>query len=435
VGTVKYWLYVALLVASTGILPEPGHADDLLRFWDDRISLGGEIRGRGEVFGNFYTTAGSSDLDDERLLLRSRLHLDVHPDDSWRVYLEAQDSREFGSDLISRYAVPNGFEDDLDLFQGYLELNHISGSPLSLRVGRQVLSYGEQRLLGGFNWSNVARSFDAVKLGIDLEAWNGQIDIFAGEEAIHDWGEFNDPLRSDSTLYGIYSTWKERFGLDFIEAYYLLDENDDTETSVHTFGTRLGNQYENHLDWEIELAGQFGEFNDLDHAAFASHAELGYTFQHPVRPRVALAYNYATGDDDPLDGDHETFYNLYPTNHLHYGQMDLFSWRNLHDIELNVSKKPLENLTTVAELHFFLLDEPGSDAWYNAGGAVQRRAAAGSDPDAYVGTELDLRLIYRPIDWLALEGGYSHFFAGGYVDDTGESDDADWGYLMATVTF
>ena len=35
--------------------------------------------------------------------------------------------------------------------------------PLSVRVGRQELAFGDQRLVGHVNWLNTARSFDAVR--------------------------------------------------------------------------------------------------------------------------------------------------------------------------------------------------------------------------------------------------------------------------------
>ena len=35
----------------------------------------------------------------------------------------------------------------------------------------------------------------------------------------------------------------------------------------------------------------------------------------------------------------------------------------------------------------------------------------------------------------AVEAGYSHFFAGDYLADTGPSGDADFGYLQATINF
>jgi hypothetical protein len=31
--------------------------------------------------------------------------------------------------------------------------------------------------------------------------------------------------------------------------------------------------------------------------------------------------------------------------------------------------------------------------------------------------------------------GYSHFFAGSYLDDTGGGDDADFAYLMLTLNY
>ncbi len=406
----------------------------MIRFWDDAVSIGGEVRGRAEFSNNFYTPDGLSARDDEFLLLRSKLHLDVHPSDLWRVYVELQDSRQFESDFANRRSVPNGFEDDLDLFQSYVDLYHMFESPVSLRAGRQILSYGKQRLVGGFLWSNVSRSFDAVKVTVDLpDFYGGSVDVFFGEPIIHDWGNFNEFFETSNQLYGVYSTWKDVEFVDFIEAYYLLRVNDDVDDEVHSIGSRLGRAYDSGIDWEIEIVGQFGDFGGLDHSAFASHVEIGYSPEMAWGPRFAIAHNYATGDDDAGDGDHETFDNLFPTNHLHYGQMDRFSWRNGHNIELEASASPIETLNVKSEFHFFILDEAEDDAWYNAGGGVIRAGAPGAD--SYIGAEFDLSLNYQVCDNFAVGGGYSHFFAGGFIEDTGDDDDADWGYIQATVTF
>ncbi len=96
------------------------------------------------------------------------------------------------------------------------------------------------------------------------------------------------------------------------------------------------------------------DFEGLDHKAFASHVEMGYTFAScPWKPRTALAYRFASGDEDRADGDHRTFDNLYPTKHIHYGQTDLFSWRNMHNMELDVSVSQMENITANVEYHAF----------------------------------------------------------------------------------
>lgn len=434
-------LFACLIGISSLASSQP---KDTISFWDDKISIGGEVRTRGEWYNNFYTANtpglanGLSEYDDEFILLRSRAHLDIHPDDWWRVYVEVQDARQFESNYIGRRAVPNNFESDFDLFQGYLDLNKIGGSPFSLRVGRQILLYGNQRLVGPSNWGNTSRTFDAIKLSAAVED-KGVIDFFIAQPVIHDWGTFNTPddglpgTGDDNTLYGIYSSWKTIPYMDVFEAYYLMRENDNAGDEVQTLGVRGKGTFAERWDWEAELAGQFGDFRNRDHLAFATHIEAGYTFDMAYKPRLAAEYSYATGDEDPTDADNETFDNLFPTNHMHYGQMDLFSWRNMHDLGVSASAKPLENLLAVLSLHNFFLDEPDSDAWYNAGGGILRNPAAGAD--SYVGTEIDIKATYNVFKNLDIEGGYSHFFAGSFVDDTGDDDDADWAYVSALLKF
>ncbi|MBZ0254475.1 alginate export family protein [bacterium] len=422
-----------MIVLAAILIATPAFSEDQFSFFDESFSVGGELRTRVESFSNFYSATGSSDIGDTRILQRSKFHLDLHPSEYWKAFVEVQDSRAFGSDLINRHAAPNGFEDDIDLFQAYVEFNKIADSPVSLKIGRQLLFYGKQRLVGHFLWSNTARSFDAVKANIAIDSLNGSIDFFAGQPVDHDWGNFNEILDNKNTLYGAYSVWKDIAFLDFLEAYYLLKDVDNVDTEVHTLGVRLGNTYDSGWDWEAEFAGQFGDYAGLDHQAFALSMNAGYTFDYAWSPRVGVGYNWSPGDGDATDGDHETFDNLFPTNHIHYGQMDFASWRNMHDIELEVSGKPMDKMTAKFELHNFILDESDSDAWYSAGGGVLRAGAAGADD--YVGSEIDIVVSYVAADWLKIEAGYSHLFTGGFVEDTGDDDDADWGYLMTTITF
>ena len=53
----------------------------------------------------------------------------------------------------------------------------------------------------------------------------------------------------------------------------------------------------------------------------------------------------------------------------------------------------------------------------------------------YAGSEADLTVTYAATKWLTVEAGYSHFFAGDYLADTGASDDADFGYVQAAIAF
>jgi hypothetical protein len=187
------------------------------------------------------------------------------------------------------------------------------------------------------------------------------------------------------------------------------------------------------FDYEAELAFQTGNVRGLDLTAFAAHAGAGYTFDVGWLPRLGFAYNYGSGDSDSKDHDIETFQNLFPTNHKFYGQMDVFSWQNMHDLELSVKAQPVKAVTVKAEYHAFWLATT-DDAWYRANGVTTVRSITPS-ADNYAGSETDLTVTWNVNKHFQVEGGYSHFFAGSYHDDTGADDDADFGYLQAKLTF
>ena len=75
-----------------------------------------------------------------------------------------------------------------------------------------------------------------------------------------------------------------------------------------------------------------------------------------------------------------------------------------------------------------------SDGWYRANGSTLVRPISPS-ADSYAGSEIDLTVIYKASKNLALQAGYSHFFAGNYLDDTGAGDDADFFYTQAQIDF
>jgi hypothetical protein len=73
------------------------------------------------------------------------------------------------------------------------------------------------------------------------------------------------------------------------------------------------------------------------------------------------------------------------------------------------------------------------DALYNAGGAVVR--AGNLSNKAEVGQEIDLTAIYSVDKHLTLQGGYSHFFPGSFIEDSGPGRQMDWFYVQATYRF
>ena len=53
----------------------------------------------------------------------------------------------------------------------------------------------------------------------------------------------------------------------------------------------------------------------------------------------------------------------------------------------------------------------------------------------WAGQEVDLQFTYKATDWMIIHGGYSHYFTGTYLSETGPSFDADFAYLQASLLF
>lgn len=185
----------------------------------------------------------------------------------------------------------------------------------------------------------------------------------------------------------------------------------------------------------------------LDHQAYMVVVQGGYTFTECwATPRLGFEYAHGSGDDNPTDGRHETFENLFPTNHKFYGYMDISSsLQNIHNVRGIVQLKPHKQVSVALEAHAFWLAET-TDNFYNKGGAP--RGGIGTTPGnnyginpaygSYVGSEIDLIAGWAVTRQFALEGGYGHFFRGEYIKQSLSaigSQDADYVYLQANLNF
>lgn len=420
------FLSVLVSVLASGV----AHADEPKEKtgWFDKISLGGELRLRHESQINYGALTGGVD-DDSFVLIRARPHLEARPVDHVRIFLQPQFSRIFAQEesTIAGNGDAGNANNVFDLHQGYLDLDKIGNSRVSLRVGRQELSYGEERLVGAFGWSNIGRSFDAGKIRLGWESF--WIDGFFA---------WNERGAGNEYLSGLYGSWKAAPNLTE-EAYlfYLRDNDGDgvagvTGLDLATIGDRVvGTFLDQKLDYGIEAALQLGKTQPNSHLAYAAHAAGGYTFQTKAKPRVGIEYNFASGND-PGTGRVERFNNLFPTNHDKYGFIDFASWRNIHDASPSFRFKPFEGAQVETAYHLFLLPEP-ADGLFRATGAQLRAGAAGASTLA--GHEVDLLGKYQWKKYLNVLVGYSLFRGGQFFDDTGGNDTAHFFYTQVAAGF
>lgn len=446
-----------------------------LSFYDGKLVFDVQDRLRGEVRYNNYDFNSAADAltDDSFLLQRFRIGMLVKPVEWLKFYVQGQDSREIGSD---RANIPGALgaegDDSFDLRQAYVEISNYKECPWGLKVGRQILSYGDERLVGAFDWNNFGRTFDAVKLTYKGAGFS--VDAFTSSPVViwHDkfnksdvFNQYGTQAHRDLFLSGIYLTVDPLpFGTwDFYT--FMLDQAAGNVANVEgalttapvkgsltahsdfaTMGTRIKGDPKKLHGWEFggEFAYQAGKVRGLNLNAFAGTAGVGYNWlETPWKPRLYVEYNYASGDDSPASkkgavtgNDINTFQNLFPTNHKFYGIMDLFSWQNLQNVMVSTRVSPLKNLTLQLDYNAFWLANT-NDAWYRANGLTTVRPlnAAARRADSFAGQELDFVATWNATKYLQLQGGYSHFFAGAYLKDTGPHSDADFAYLQATITF
>ena len=395
------------------------------------LQWGASVRSRFESKQDFNFDDSSQDY----LLTQTRLHMSFTTGAGSEGFIELQDARVFGESLlgvppVNGNANPNVFEDHLDIHQASWTWKLGNAN---LRVGRQKFNFGDKRLVASLEWVNTARVNDGIRLTLGSSETR-QVDVFLSNLVAVDPDDFNDQSNSgsrylDSSFHGVFARDRATLTGSQLQYWFFYRENEQFNDQVSTIGLRFTNE---DLRWQPDLqaAYQFGEFGGDDHSAWMVHAGARHHFENSS---FSLAYNFASGDSDPSDGEHGTFDNLYPLNHPYYGYMDLFSLQNVHNLELSYTKQLRSGAQVNASWNAFWLAEEDTDAWYNAGLAPIRIAT--TDVDSYVGTELDIT-VRAPLfsGRVSLLVGVSVFLAGSYLEDFGLVKDAHFYYVSATYT-
>jgi hypothetical protein len=393
------------------------------------FSLGGEVRYRY----NDETNSQLTDRDTDYGLFRTRLYGDLWYEDRARVYAEFLYGDIFNNELpplardVNRGDIQNLFAD--------VKAGAPGGNPVYVRVGRQEILYGSQRLISTNDWGNNRTRFDMAKAFYRSEKWD--FDVFTGRPV---QARFNDgdPGDKDVLFTGAWLTHKPKKGT-FLDAYYLNLDNQTNafrgqfrsgRQNVSTVGGRFVGRGENGFLWDVEGMFQFGSRADQSIFAQAASAYVGWNFKDcPMNPTVWVGHDYASGDPDPGNtGTFRTFNQLFQFGHYYFGFLDYVGRQNIHDFTVQAYAYPAKWLTTGLQYHVFRLDSP-KDALYNAFGRPVRRdptGRAGND----VGQEIDFVLNAHLTDRQDVFLSYSRFFAGPFVRRTGSGTDGDAFYVQ-----
>jgi len=455
-STVAYWFltkpttiyhitFCSLAVcgsAANGQTPPPAPAainyspaSEVNRALPKWLIFGGEYRAR---FEGYAGGAFKPDSTDAYWLSRVRLNLTIQPLSWLKIYAEGQDAR-----AIFKQPGQPPYENTWDIRQGFAELGSSDKGLFALRVGRQEINFGDQRLVGSSNWTNTARTFDAIRLisNFALPHAAVRLDLFASAvvNVVNDtWDHHQD----GNVFHGAHAEVTKLIPGASVEpyVYWKLQPNLKNEAGLvarldeKAFGVRWVGKLPAAFDYQLEMVREVGSLGTDKVRAWAGHWVVGRTFDSArVRPRVWAEFNYATGDANPKDGIRGTFDHLYPTSHDKYGLGDQVGWKNLRDLRGGVETRPHKNLTASLEYNDWHLAS-AFDALYNTSGTALARSAAGT-AGTHIGQELDLVGNWTVSKPFQIGAGVGHIFPGQFLKKTTPGNGYTFPYVMFQYRF
>lgn len=393
------------------------------------VGFGGQARVRYEQWDGFNFAAKPDSADGGFGLLRFRLSADLHVGSSVRVFAEGK------SAVVPERPLAGGRRtsdmDQLDVQQLWADvtLPAVAGTAPSLRMGRQDLAFGAERLVGGSDWTNTRRTFEGLTVRAARGGWAltgllvrpvavKKVRVNRGDTTATLYGAYLANPRLTPTLsLDVYWLGLNRQSVTF-NCWSLPNACTRGVEERQTIGARLaGRLAGTALDIELEAAQQFGTVGANDIRAWMGTAVLGWTVPRlPQSPRVYAEVDYASGDRRQ-GGDTGTFFSPYPTAHSFLGYADVIGRANVVGLVGGASVR-LGTGTLSMDAHRFLRASR-ADGMYGTAGQVVRQPGIGAA--RHLGDEIDVLFRYphgTSFVWLA---GFSHYFPGQFVEQTGAS--------------
>jgi hypothetical protein len=464
----------------------------------NNVCFGGGIGGAGECnapLGSPNSLIGKANDQFVQQLTRFGIGYDLSPDVNF--YLELIDSRTWGGnqDPISHTCGPalsSGKSTcSLGIRAGYMLIRNFAGiQGLGLKAGRQYLVFGDQSLLGHFDWANTGFSFDGIRTDYNTDFMDSSFGWFrlsetdlpqgaplgSGGPNLSQTGQAQN-ANGDVDMLVFYNQIKA-VPWSLIEPFYIYYKNNlgATGNNAQGLGTpKHGNQTRHMIgnriavkkgsfDFSNEIVYQFGQMGDtaasasslcgdpggegkcLHINAWATRNWIGYTaFTLPGKPRIAFNFDYASGDgraNCTLNAAYgecktaNTFENLYPTNHIHMGYMDVMAWKNMMSFSGNFQARPTNDdhiEVWYSNLHL----ANARDNWYRASQGVY----VFSRPDntvTHIGDEISAVWTHFFMNGMvAFQTGYGHLFPGPYISHNlgRRAVGQDWAYAQLWVNF
>jgi hypothetical protein len=318
-----------------------------------------------------------------------------------------------------------------------------------------------QRLVGPFDFTHIARTFDGFTLSYDDPAWNvaltavhptqGGFNIHAQDEISHiDLAYAALTTKKDALLPGaearlFYLYYGDNRGVQPTDNRPLpiRPKLSQDSLAISTVGTHLlatGKLGPGSYDGMLWMAYQFGDWGNLEHNAYSVDLEGGYQWTDVfLKPWIRAGYAYSSGDNNPGDGNHGTFFQVMPTVRL-YAKFPFYSQMNLQDVFAQVSIAPTDSTVLGVDFHHLSLAN-SRDLFYGGSGATSTSGSFGyfgraSGGNGQVGQVVDVTFTHKLHKHFSYGLYYAHAFGDSVINNIYQlKGDADYGFVEFTASF
>ena len=296
------------------------------------------------------------------------------------------------------------------------------------QIGRQQLSYDDERLFGTSDWDVAGNWHDALRIGYRCEGSAADVILAMNQNAANVRGGYYAdamPYKALQALWIHHDVKHEVENLPLEVSLLFMNVGREAGTAdsvairhMQTFGTYITYKH-NDLDAAASFYVQTGKnVKNLAVSAFMASLRCAY-IAHPYL-KVRAGYDYLSGNDGRNINQH-AFEPLYGTAHKFNGAMDYFTGIapfGLQDIQLGGSTPIFALVELSLDYHHF------------------RTAEKVADYSKSLGHELDFQFSWPVLKDVTLAGGYS-FMVGtstmDFIKGGNHKSWQDWAWLSLSV--
>ena len=388
-----------------------------------------QIRPRFEYRNGYKELMKDGTFPNSFISNRSRLNFDFKQE-KIKAKIALQNVRVWGDVNTTSTSDING----VALFESWFSYD--LNTHWSAKVGRQVISYDNQRIFGGLDWAQQGQSHDALVVQYTKDKM--EID-FGG--AINNGGE--------SLIETSYTT-------TYKNLQYIWFNKKFTNSSLSLLGLNTGYQYENTTDALFENAymqtlggfykwqaskfyGDLGTYVQTGETAFANSKEdilaynvglnVGYKFTPSFKAELGFEYLSGKAQDD-TNSKTKSFTPLFGTNHGFNGLMDYFYVGNHKN---TVGLKDFYGKLSYEKNKWQVALAP--HVFYSAAQIINPITT--EQESSNLGTEIDLTCMYKFDKNITITGGFAQMFGTSSLElikGGNKHNDNNWAYVMISFS-